>query len=812
MRRGTRTVALVGLAAYWLLACIGVRATAVPITTQHNNLARTGANLQETILTAANVGPGTFGKLFSRAVDGQVYAQPLYVPGVTINGAVHNVLYVATQHNSLYAFDADTPYSEALWRKTFETPVHLSTTPPYGNPDCCGFRENYQDIKVEIGITSTPAINTATNTIYLVTMSEDSSTTPHTFSHHLHALDIRTGQERPFSPVLITGSVTGAGTSIGGCGCPDGTVVFASKQQIQRAAVTLHPNGLVYIAFGSFKDDFPYHGWIMAYDGGNLEQRFVYNTTADRNGGGIWMVGQGLAVDTDGSIFFMTGNGDHGQPCVSGGPCAENDGVQDGSAMSDSFVKLTPYLTVLDWFRPHDVLTYPNPFGGDPGYNELDLDLGSGGVVLIPGTNLLVGGGKTGDIFVMDKGNMGHYNAAGDTQIVQRFLAAQTPGFDLFRIYSSPVFWNNRLYVWPKHNPLVSFAFTPNGSGGGQFNTTPTTAPDTGNERESQAGGYLSISANGTTPGTGILWASHGICVVPNPCSDAGILHAYDASDITKELWNSDMNAARDHINYQAKFNPPLIANGKVYIPSFSDSTGSPSSPSNTLNVYGLLNTAMAYSGASAPSTVAGAAQSVTVTVQDINGQPVADYTGTIHFRSSDPLAILPADYTFSASEHGVHTFSVTLNTGGPQTLTVTQSDTSAITGTASIAVAPALTAVSPNAGGTAGGGLVTLSGLGFTPGATVTFDGIPATVTAVAGATITARVPAHAVGTVAVAVTTTGGTATLPNGYTYAAVDPLPGSRPSVPSQGQPAPVPSARAPVATAPGVPSPAPAGRP
>lgn len=325
----------------------------VMVTTQHNDNARTGANLTETTLTTANVGVTTFGKLFSRAVDGQIYAQPLYMAGLTIGGVTHNVVFVTTMHNTVSAFDADSGAGGALWTRTFEPSIPLNPQagqanpghPEYGNTipanaGCCGPKEAYQDIRLEIGITSTPVIDPETNTLYLVTASENCLpqgpqcyTQPgYNYTHHLHALDLLTGQERPNSPTQIEGSVSGFGDSLpyGGTG----TVTFFTKQQIQRVALTLvrlgPANKLVYVTFGSFKDDVPYHGWIMGYDAAGLYQRVIFNTTKDRAGGGIWMVGQGLAVDPDGFIYFITGNGNDGSACSPVAPCTTGIRGEDG--------------------------------------------------------------------------------------------------------------------------------------------------------------------------------------------------------------------------------------------------------------------------------------------------------------------------------------------------------------------------------------------------------------------------------------------------------------------------------------------------
>ncbi len=805
-----------------------------PVLTQHNDNLRTGANTQETTLTTANVSAATFGKLFSRPVDGQVYAQPLYVPGLTVGGITHNVIFVATQHNSVYAFDADSPSGDALWKHTMEPSIPLNPLagmanlghPEYGNTvpanvGCCGPLEGYQDIRLEIGITSTPVIDAATNTMYLVTASENCmpqgpqcyTNAGYSYSHHLHALNILTGQERASSPTLITGSVSGYGDSLpyGGTG----TVTFFTKQQIQRVALTLvqpfagdPTNKLVYLTFGSFKDDVPYHGWIMGYDATGLYQRVIYNTTKDRAGGGIWMVGQGLAVDEASALYFMVGNGDYGTGCSMAAPCTTgirgedgqdcaatactNGNALDGTAQSDSIVRLTPDLKkeFSDWFTPHDVLTYPDPFGNPntKGYNALDLDLGSSGVLLIPGTTLLVGGGKTGVLYLLNRANLGHFQFANDSQIPQTIPAsvvAPEQGFDLFRIYSSPVWWNNHLYVWPKHNDIVALTFVPdpNIPQYGQFNTANPVYAGTNAalEREAQAGGYLSVSSNGTNANSAILWAAHG---TDNSVGGrGGMLHAFAANDITHELWNSEQNAARDRIDYQAKYVSPTIANGKVYIPTFDNSKGDGTGPANRLLVYGLLTTPTTL-GASLPAlTKNGATKKITVTAKQSDGTTTAvSYRGTVHFTSSDPAAVLPADYTFDGTENGTRDFDVVLNTGGDQTVTATDTAAGGLTATATTSVFT-FSALSLVGGPVEGGATLVVTGTGFTAGAIVAFgvERVAATnVVVVNSTTITCTTPPHAAGTVEVTVTVGAEVITRPNAFTFGSVVVAPTPRPS--------------------------------
>lgn len=447
---------------------------------------------------------------------------------------------------------------------------------------------------------------------------------------------------------------------------------------------------------------------------------------------------------------------------------------------------------MLQWFTPHDVLTYPDPFGGPArGYNDLDLDLGSSGVVLIPGTDLLVGGGKTGSLYVLYRGNLGGFRYGDDSQIVQTVPAgvvAPTQGFDLFRIYSSPVWWNNLLYVWPKHNDLVALPFVPDPQipRYGQFDAARATYAGTNaqREREAQAGGYLSVSANGNDPNSAILWAVHG--TDNSAAGRGGILHAFAANDLTHELWNSEMNATRDRLAYQAKFVAPTIANGKVYVPTFNDSTGDASSPPNRLLVYGLLNTAVSLVATSLPAVVAtGAMRQITVTAKQSDGATTAtNYRGAVHFTSTDSQATLPADYTFTATDNGTHTFDVTLRTGGPQSVTATDTTTGGLIAVATTTVLT-VTNVSETAGPTEGGAQLTITGTGFQAGTVVIFgvgdahDKAAPTVTVVNATTLIVTTPDHPAGAVTVKVVIGSEVVTLTGKYTYGTLV-MPTSRPT--------------------------------
>ena len=547
-----------------------VIAQSVNVLTQHNDNARTGANLSETQLNISTVGPGQFGKLFSVSVDGQIYAQPLYVSKLKFaDGSIHNVVYVATMHNSVYAIDADTP--SVLWSKNLGTPVIYNFMPMVkamaqwkwrelrdnvlcdpGSP-----RQNVpRNIEPEIGITSTPVIDLISNTIYVVPKTTEREGGG--FAYRLHALDLLTGDERAGSPVLISAQIAG-----NGAGSDGGTLSFDPKMHLQRPGLLL-ANGRVYIAFGAHQDTKPYHGWILAYDAQTLTQTNVFTTTPNGEEGGIWQSGNGPASDESGNIYVMVGNGSFDKP--SGGP-----------DLSDSFVKLSKDLTVLDWFTPYNFEEM----------DRYDIDLGSAGPLLFPGTSHLVGGGKQGRFYVLNVNAMGHLQIVrGGPPPVQEFQATQGPdpvfnlcGSDNHHIHGSPVTWTSPkgrlVYVWGERDRLKAFRFD---NAKGRFaNSSPYSQskmkdPDSANPTEKfMPGAALSISANGSAAGTGILWASLPLRGDALASLQPGILRAFDAADLSHALWCASVGT-------HAKFSAPTIANGRVYLGTFD----------NHLNVYGL--------------------------------------------------------------------------------------------------------------------------------------------------------------------------------------------------------------------------------
>ena len=542
----------------------------VNVTTYHYDNNRSGANTQETILTPANVNSTQFGKLFSTAVDGYVYAQPLYLAGVSFSGATHNVLYVATEHDSVYAIDADTG---AVLSQVSLIPSGGTTVNSISDLGCT-------DIIPEIGITGTPVIDPTTSTMYLVAKSNVSGN----LVQYLHALDTRTLAEKFGGPILIQGSVPGVAKDGNGT-----TVSFNSKWHNQRTALVLE-NGHVLISWGSHCDITPWHGWLMSYNAATLAQEAVWNSspngnpTSDKVGcNGIWMSGSGPAVEANGNIYLATGNGNW-------------NGTSD---YGDSIVKLGPpsggAFPVLDYFTPYNQGTLASD----------DTDVGAGGLTLLPslssGTQLLAHQGKQGTIYLLNRNNLGKYCVnnspactANDPQIVQEIPGA-TSG-----IWGAPAFWNGNLY-WTGANDSVS-AFSFNANNSGLISTTPTS-------RSPQIFAFAaptpSVSANGSN--NGIVWALDGSGYL-STCSgytDCQVLYAFSATNLGTVLYSSDQASnARDVPGGAVKFTTPVVANGKVYVGS-----------QYSVSAFGLLSSSSAAASPvfnPAPSTYS-SAQSVTL-------------------------------------------------------------------------------------------------------------------------------------------------------------------------------------------------------
>ena len=483
-----------------------VSSAQVNVTTFHNDNARSGVNAKETILTPANVNVSAFGRKFTQPVDGYLYAQPLYLANVAIPGkGTHNVAYVATENDTVYAYDADNNLgtnAQPLWKTSFAHPPAV-TAVPSGDTGC-------GDLTPKIGITSTPVIDLASHTVYVVAKTKESG---HYFQR-LHALDVATGAERTGSPVEIK---------------VNGPISFDPLIHGQRPGLLLQ-NGQVYIAWASHCDIGAYHGWIMSYNKTTLKQTGVLNLTPNGSLGGVWQSGAGPAADSTG-VYFATGNGTF-------------DADQGGGDYGDSILRLSApaggKLPVKDFFTPYnqDIL------------NNTDADLGSGGVVLLPNQtgpykHLLIQAGKEGSIYVIDRDGMGKYNPNNNNQIVQ-FLPTVVGG-----LWSMPAFWNNTLYIGGAGDNLHQFSFDPVA---GKLSSTPLYQTPTFFNFPSTT---PSVSSNGTV--NGIVWAL-------STDTAPAILHAYDATRIDKELYSSSQKVGRDAPGQPVKFAVPTIANGKVYV------------------------------------------------------------------------------------------------------------------------------------------------------------------------------------------------------------------------------------------------------
>ncbi len=503
-------------------ATVYVTTTAGVYTHRIDN-ARTGQNLNETALTLSNVNSAKFGKLSSYAIDGIAHASPLYVANVNIPAAgLRNVVYVATEHDSVYAFDADGRSSAPLWKVSFINPAAgITSVPNNDTGECC-------DITPEIGITGTPVIDPATGTLYVVAKTKEPT---NKYVQRLHALDLATGAEKFGGPVVIQASVPGTGT-----GSLNGTLTFNSLRENQRTALLLR-NGVVYFGFGSHGDVQPYHGWLLGYDATTLQQVLAFCTTPNGEGGGVWQSGGGLAVDSAGNFIFATGDGTF----------SKNTGGVD---YGNTFLRVSPTGTVLDFFTPQNQGFLDN--------NNLDLD--AGGMILLPdqsGTlhpHILVSSGKDGSIYVVDRDNMGGF--ANPNRNVQTLANVFPFGTPLPGNYSSPVYYNGTVYFAPVADVVQAFRLS---NGLLPASATTTTAQSFG-----YPGAALAISANGAA--NGILWA-----VRKN--AGTGTLHAYDASNLAIELYTSDQAGARDTLPAAAKFSLPLVVNGHVYVASETEMT-----------------------------------------------------------------------------------------------------------------------------------------------------------------------------------------------------------------------------------------------
>ena len=508
-----------------------------------------GQNTQETVLTPTNVNTNTFGKLFSQTVAGQVYAQPLYVANLTINGATHNVLFIADEHDSVYAFDADSnggTNSAPLWQASMISTAHGAasgaTTVPYTD-----VQGGVGDIHPEIGITATPVIDLTTNTLFVLAKSKENGN----YVQRLHALNILTGSERSGSPVALSGSVPGNGSGSSG-----GTLAFSTLWQNNRSALDLF-NGNIYIGFGSHGDDGPWHGWVLVYNETTLQQTAEFCTSPNGSGDGIWGAGAGFPIDTvsaNGRAFLVTGNGDWTSypPLTNSVDYGESilrfDLSNGGFAISDAFTDFN-----------------------QSALSGADLDQGSGGVLLLPnqpGTypHLLLQVGKEGRILVINRDSLGGYvgpNAGHNTNAVQDITGALGSDSGL---WSTPAYWNGNVYMWAENDALKMFPIT-NG-------VLATRATAQSSATSTFPGATPVVSSNGTQ--NGIVWALVTDLYTSNGSS---ILYAFNANNVAQELYDSNQNPNRDNPGPAIKFTVPVATNGKVYVGA-----------GYQVDVYGLLN------------------------------------------------------------------------------------------------------------------------------------------------------------------------------------------------------------------------------
>src|SRR6266403_1641451 len=483
-----------------------------PFLTSRADISRSGANTNETLLTPANVSKNSFGRLFSFPVDYFVMAQPLYMPNVNIPGqGTHNVVYVVTEMDSVYAIDADT--GAQLW---YASMLNGGTTAS-GTYLPCGSGPGF----TQEGITSTPVIDPATNTMYLVAKTLLNTTV----RHHLHALDITTGYEQTGSPVLITATSTSNAGHL---------TVFNSKHQKNRPGLLLL-NGVLYLGFGSNSCNDGNSGWVLSYDATSLSQLAVFNTSPDYGLTSIWQSGVGLAADASGNIFVETAEaGLHGFDVPNG-----------GQTYCNSVVKLSPSLTVADYFTPWNVAYL----------NSHDLDLSSTGAVILPKQagpypHELIASGKQGIVYVLNRDNLGMFSP-NDNQIIQEF--ALEPGATSDVLFGSPAYWNNTVYFAPVTSQLMAFPLS------GGLLGTPRKTPQKYYGRHS-----LFVSANGNS--NGILWVI------------TGQLLAFDAVSLKLLYTTNQAPNGRDTLPPIGHFATPTVANGKVYVGT-----------RNSLEAYGLF-------------------------------------------------------------------------------------------------------------------------------------------------------------------------------------------------------------------------------
>ncbi len=520
--------------------------TAVTVPTWRYDNTHAGQNTHETALTPDNVNVKTFGKLFSLSVDSTVYAQPLYVPALKMSdGLVHNALFIATENDSVYAFDADSnggSNAKPIWYASMCSTAHGASAGAVAIP-AFKYTGSY-DVSPTVGITGTPVINPATNTIYLVAQTMEGSD----FHTRLHALDILTGAERPGSPVEVT--ATSAGT---GLGSSDGKVTFTTIPENQRTALNYY-NGYVYFGFSAHGDIGNWHGWLFAYNATTLKQTAALNLSPNDHGAGIWESGAGMPIDEDapgGRMFLATGNGalSHYPPFQAG---------QDLSMSVLDFSLANGGLKPTDGFSSFNEVTL----------NQGDYDQGSGGVLMVPdqqGTHphILVQAGKEGRILVLNRDNLGGYdpNQSSNLNALQDIPNELAGG-----MWATPAYWNGNVYFWAEFDVPKLFKLN-----SGVMDTTPASKSNITTDFPSPT---FSVSSNGAQDG--IAWA-----VKSDQFNTDGpaVLYAWDGNDLTTPIYSSDTNSARDSAGTATKFSIPVVTDGKVYVVTYGE-----------IDVYGLLN------------------------------------------------------------------------------------------------------------------------------------------------------------------------------------------------------------------------------
>jgi hypothetical protein len=504
------------------------------VLTYHNDNLRTGRNQAETALTLTNVNSTAFGKLFVISTDGRVDAQPLHAPNVSIAGVTHNVLFVATEHGTVYGYDADTGAN--LWHVT----TLAAGETPSDNRGC-------GQVSPEIGVTSTPVVDPTSGphgTIYVVAMSKDSSSNYH---QRIHALDITTGAEEFGGPVDISAKFPGTGDN-----SQNGFVIFDPKQYKERAGLLL-VNHVIYTSWASHCDIRPYTGWIIGYNEATLAQQTVLNVTPNGSEGAIWSAGAGLAADNSGNIYFLDANGTFDTTLNSGGFPINGD-------YGNAIMKLSTKggkLAVADYFNMFNTVSESNS----------DEDLGSGGAMVVPNIKdstgvehtLVVGAGKDQNIYLANRAKMGKFNPSNNSNIYQELTGVLSG-----QVFSSPAFTNNRIYYGAVGDAIKAFAFNSNA----MLNAIPASSTST---TFPYPGATPSIS--GFTAKNLILWASSN--------TSPAVLYAYSANNLSVELYNSNQaSGGRDNFGNGNKYITPMIANGKVYVGT-----------TNGVGVFGLLPT-----------------------------------------------------------------------------------------------------------------------------------------------------------------------------------------------------------------------------